>query len=322
MNILVTGITGFIGYSLGRKLVDREFTVFGLVRFCSQNKKVPEQVIPVVGDLTDYYSLVKVVEVCKPEVVIHLGALTPVSESFNQPITYMMTNAIGTINILEAIRRYNFERTRLIVVAGTTEMYSTDDPITELTSYSPVTPYGISKACAVMYAEYMWKTYDLPIVITIPCNTYGRAVVNQRHYVIEKAITQMLEGRKVIYMGRPDTERDFMFREDHINAYLRIIEKVLEEESKFFELLKAENNNKFVFGTGTCYRIDYVVNLIKEMIGWEGEVIWNVVTRPNEPKRIVTSPKRAYKLLNWRAEYNLESGLKKAIEEWKRVLKE
>lgn len=309
MRILVTGATGFIGFHLSQRLAEEGHNVYGLVRFASQPHRLPEGVTPLVGDLTDYSSIVKCVEFVRPEVVFHLGALTPVSESYHQPVTYAMTNYIGTIHLLEAVRKHAYESVRLIVVAGTTEMY--DSPkIDDEEKYQPKSPYAISKVASVLYTEYVHRAYGLPIVIAVPSNTYGRARVNQRHFFVEKLIVSMLKGAEELQLGNPDAVRDWMFREDHVEAYLSILDAM---DKEIF-------GQKFYFGTGVGRTTKEVFEAVRRLTGWEGRVIWHVYARPSESQVLVINPKKANEVLGWKAKYSLEEGLKRAIEEWREVL--
>lgn len=315
MRVFITGVTGFIGYSLSKYLVGRGFKVYGLVRPSSTTRKVPEGVEVISGDLTDYHSLVKAVKYSRPEVVVHLGALTPVSESFKMPRAYIETNLIGTINLAEALIKHTFESLRLFAFAGTTEMFDTDKPISPETPFSPTSPYSVSKISAHYYLEYLRKTYGFPYVTVVPTNTYGRAYVMQKHFVIEKIITSMLEGRKKILMGNPTPRRDFMFRDDHVMAYVSIITAV-ESSNK----LESVIGRVFTFGTGKSYSIAEVFDKCREIIGWDGEVVWGVYGRPNEPKTIVVDYSESKKILGWTPRYDLESGLRRAVKEWREVL--
>lgn len=311
MRVLITGVTGFIGYHLSKALIEKGYDVYGLVRFVSTGRRLPDGIKFIYGDLTDYHSIIKVVEEVMPHLVFHLAALTPVSESFNIPRTYMETNVIGTINLVEALRKKALENLELFVFAGTTEMYDSAEPISPKSEFSPTSPYAVSKISAYYYLEYMRKTYNLPYVVVVPTNTYGRAFVGQRHFVIEKLITEMLQGREKIIMGRLDTERDFMFREDHVSAYLSILEKKEKEEII---------GKLFTFGTGKYHTIAEVAKIIAEITGWRGEILPNVYVRPNEPKRIVVDYSEAKRVLGWEPKYDIRSGLERAVSEWKQVL--
>jgi len=316
MRILVTGITGFIGKALAERLAKLGYQVFGLVRPLSTSRDVPEGVAVVSGDLTDYYSVERAVREIRPEVVVHLGALTPVSESFKMPIAYLETNFLGTVHLCEALLKHARESLRMFIFAGTTEMFDTTERITPKTPFSPTSPYSVSKISAYYYLVYLYKTFNFPFVVAVPTNTYGRANVRQRHFVIEKIITEMLLGKKKILMGRPDAIRDFMFREDHVDAYVRIIEAV-QDSNRYEQIL----GKMYTFGTGIGYRIDQVFEMIRRLIGWDGEVVWNVYIRPNEPRVIVVDYSEAERDLNWRPRYSLEEGLKVAIREWREVLR-
>ncbi len=313
MRVLVTGATGFIGFSLTENLVEAGFKVYGLVRFSSVERKLPYGVAKIVGDLTDYYSVEKAVEIVRPEIVFHLGALTPVSESFHQPRAYAEANYIGTVNLLEALRKKAHESVRLVAVAGTTEMYHTDEPIRDGIPFRPESPYAVSKVAAVLYAEYIHRTYGLPVVVVVPTNTYGRAKVGQRHFFIEKVITHMLLGSKTIELGNPDPIRDWMFRDDHVNAYLAVMKGALDKPEDVL-------GQRFYFGTGKGYTVQETFETIRRVLGWDGEVRWGVWTRPNETMKIVVDYSKAERVLGWRARYTLEDGVRKAAEEWRKVL--
>lgn len=314
MRVFITGVTGFIGNALSKKLVEKGYDVFGLVRFTSTSSKIPNGVKIVTGDLIDYYSISTAIRLIKPEVVVHLAGLTPVSLSFSQPEAYFETNLLGTVRLLECLKRYNRENLKLFIFAGTTEMYDTIDPINTITPFNPKSPYAISKVASVYYCKYMYKIFKLPIVVAVLCNTYGRANVGQKHFVIEKIITSMLEGKEKILMGNPLSRRDFMFREDHVNAYISIIENIINKEKR--ELI----GNSFIFGTGKAYSIHEVFSICSEITGWSGEVKWNAFIRPYDQPVIITNPERARKELGWTTKYDIREGLKRATEEWREKL--
>jgi len=313
--VLITGITGFIGRSLAKRLTDESYTVYGFVRFLSEGRRIVENAEIITGDLTDYYSVEKAVKLVRPEVVLHLAALSPVSESYSLPTIYAEVNYIGTIHLLEALRRHAREAVRVVAVAGTTEMFDASEDLDGYNEFKPESPYAVSKVAEVLYAEYMHRAYGLPIVVAIPTNTYGRALVGQRHFFIEKVITELLTGKQDLYLGNPGAIRDWMFREDHVNAYLAIIKSALDGKDIF--------GRRFTFGTGEGYTTRKTAELIKDLINPAAVLHWNALQRPVETSRIVISKdaiKRAEEMLGWRPRYKLEDGLKRAIEEWREVL--
>lgn len=315
--VLLTGATGFIGRSLGEELVKRGYLVYGMVRFSSSKKPVGKGVTPIYGDLIDRMSVEHVIRSVKPDVVIHIGALTPVAMSYNMPRAYAETNYIGTINVAEAVRKYG-ENVKLFVYASTSEVYGQHDkfPLKESYEARPNTPYAVSKYAGELYLKYyMREAYDFPLLIIRPFNTYGRANVNQPHYVIEKIITTMLKGEETLTLGDKDAIRDFVFRDDHVRAYVMAIEKALNGDFDFY----GETIN---ISTGEGYTIEEMVNKIANMIGWAGEVKWGTHYRPADIKVLIGDNTKARKLLGWKPEYNIDLGLEKAIEEWRRVLNE
>jgi len=316
--VLITGVSGFIGSALAEELSKNgEFQVYGLVRFISHGRKLTSgNVEYVVGDLTDYYSIEKIVNTVKPEVVVHVGALTPVSESYSQPVTYAEVNYLGTVHLLEALRRHGREQLRVVVVAGTTEMFDTSGDIDGYSEFRPESPYAVSKVAAVLYGEYMYRAYGLPVVTVIPTNTYGRAFVNQRHFFIEKVITELLAGRRELYLGNPDAVRDWMFRDDHVNAYVSVIRAVLDGRDGVV-------GGRFAFGTGEGFTTRETADLIRRLISKDAVLHWGGNTRPVETGRIVISRRaieRAREVLGWYPRFSLPSGLARAIDEWRRVL--
>jgi len=317
MRVLVTGCSGFIGYSLTERLVDKGYNVYGLVRFISSSRKLVDGVQYIVGDLTDYFSIVRALEISRPDIIIHLGAITPVSESFHQPRLYMEVNYFGTINLVEATRK-RVENLHLFIYASTSEVYGVqnDFPIRETATPKPDSPYAISKYASENYLlNYMYRAYKFPVVVMRPFNTYGRALVGQKHFVIEKIITSMLEGKETIEMGNPEAVRDFMFREDHVDAYITVLESSL-NSNKYEEIV----GEVFNFCTGVGISIRKVFEIIKELIGWDGKVVWYRYSRPTDIPKLIGSFERAYYVLGWAPRYSIVDGLRRAIDEWKEVL--
>ena len=311
--MLITGVTGFIGSSLASRLVEMGYKVYGLVRHTSSGRNVPSGVMKVFGDLTDYHSLVSVVRSVRPEVVFHVGALTPVSLSYDQPRVYAEVNYLGTVNLLEALRRHSHESLVLVAVAGTTEMYNTPYKIRNGIPFRPESPYAISKVASVLYAEYVYRAYNMPTVVVIPTNTYGRAFVRQHHFFIEKLIVNMLLGKRRIELGSPDCVRDWMFREDHVDAYIRILQTIMSNKDGVI-------GNRFYFGTGVGYTTRDTAKVVSEVVGWRGELVWNAFQRPSETMKIVVDYTKSSEVLGWEPKWNLRDGVRKAVEEWREVL--
>src|SRR5271157_1657987 len=149
MSVLITGITGFVGSNLARRLaVDHE--VYGLVRHVSRSAFRPlepilDKVRFIEGDLSEYHSIRSAISSSSPEAVFHLGALTPVRFSFEDPFPYVKVNFEGTVNVVHAILETS-PKTRLIL-ASTAEVYGWQPhhPTPENSNLNPSSPYGVSK---------------------------------------------------------------------------------------------------------------------------------------------------------------------------------
>lgn len=308
MKVLVTGGSGFIGAELLPKLVELGHEVCSLERYVTGRYVLGARTATVFGDLRDGFSIRKLVKDVQPEAVIHLAAISPVAYSYDHPQEVFEVNALGTINLAEACLREvpNFKH---FLYAGTSEEYGNQDkfPVTEDAELRPNSPYSVSKVAADKYLQYMRAAYDFPVTVLRPFNTYGRK--DNTHFVVERTITQMLQG-KTVRLGDPTPARDFIYVDDHVDAYLTCL-----------------NNPKakgevFNFCTGRDITIKELIGLISKLTGFKGKVQWNTIpARPLDIKKLVGSYEKAKKVLGWRLKYTLEEGLKKTIEFWESKLK-
>ena len=303
MKILITGVTGFIGSHLVKELNESKMgQIYGLVRFGNKYVK-HEGYEPIYADITDYHYLVKIVSEIKPEIVIHLAALSSVSQSFDRPQEYFEVNTIGTINLAEINLKFN-PYLKKFIFAGTPEEYGIQEkfPIKEDAPLNPNSPYAVSKAAATKYLLYMHGAYGFPVVISRHANAYGRKIgIFSQLGVIENIITQMLKGNDV-YLGDPEPKRDFLYVSDVLEFY-----KLLIEKGKPGEIYNA--------GWSKSYSIEEVVEKAKELIEFKGNIHWySIPKRPGEIPKIELDSSKARKELGWQPKVELEEGLKKVIE--------
>ena len=224
MRVMITGITGFIGSELAHKLVNEGHEVFGIVRHVigrnlESIENIKGKIKMIVCDITDYTSIKNAIQKVNPDVVLHLAALSPVRLSFEHPIAYQKVNYLGSVNIAEAILElYGPEKVRL-VVASTAEVYGIKEftPFTEDMSLEASSPYAVSKAAMDIYMRMLNKVYNFNVVILRNSNTFGRKY--DPGFFTEYLITEMIKG-KDIYIGAPDSIRDYMYVDDHVNSYL------------------------------------------------------------------------------------------------------
>jgi len=307
VKVLVTGATGFIGSHLIPKLIDR-FDVYSFERYVTGRYVLGDKkrVKTVYGDLKQYFEVRKAIREIQPSVVVHLAALSPVAYSYNHPHEVIETNFLGTVNLAEACLHEvpYFEH---FLFASTSETYgNVPVPIKEDSVQKPNSPYSVSRVACEKYLLYMRDAYDFPVTILRPFNTYGRK--DNTHFIVERTITQMLKN-EVTRLGDPRPIRDFLYIDDHVNAYLTCVRNE-EAIGKIFN-----------FCTGRGVSIEQLVGLIAEIIGFRGEIEWNTIpARPLDIMELIGDYSKAKNTLGWEPEYTLEEGLEKTIDYWRQKL--
>jgi dTDP-glucose 4,6-dehydratase len=315
VNVLVTGITGFIGSRLAAKLVDQGDNVYGLVRHSSERElkrleDIASRVHLVEGDLVRYHSVLSAVEASEPSIIYHLGALTPVRLSFDDPYPYIGINFDGTVNLVHSILKQS-PNARLIV-ASTAEVYGwqpSDKPIPEDAILRPASPYAVTKAAADQYVQMANKIYHLRGTILRPINSYGR--VWESGFYTEYLITKMLRG-ETCYIGAPDSIRDYMYAEDHVDAYL--------------DVAKTEKTIGGVYNVspGNPVTNAALAKKLSSIIHFDGKTVFGSYPpgyphRPisQDPQYLVLENTALKRDANWKPKFALDEGLKRTIELWK-----
>jgi len=307
--VLVTGGSGFIGGHLIPALLDAEHDVYSLERYVTGRYVLGSRrdVKTFFGDLCDFFAIRKLVREIQPDAVIHLASISAVSYSYDHPYEVLETNLLGTVNLAESCLR-EVPHFKHFLFAGTSEEYGNQEnfPIKENAELRPNSPYAVSKVAVDRYLQYMRHAYNFPITVLRNFNTYGRK--DNTHFVVERTITQMLK-EKVVRLGDPTPVRDFLYVDDHVNSYLTCLgnERAIGEA--------------FNFCTGLGISIAQLVDLIKKLTSFGGEVIWNTVPRrPLDITKLVGDYSKAEKLLRWKPKYTLEKGLKVTVDFWKKKL--
>jgi nucleoside-diphosphate-sugar epimerase len=300
MRILCTGTTGFIAGTLATKLIEQGHDVTALQRYVSGRAPYNANLKTVFANLNDHFAIQQVIRQLKPEVVFHLAALSPVAFSYNNPVEYLETNFVATSHLAECCMREN-SNFKQFIFAGTSEEYGnqTTFPIKEDARLIPNSPYAVSKVAADTYLNYLKDAYGFPITIVRPFNTYGRA--RDAHFIVERIITQMLHG-DTVYLGDPEPKRDLMFMDDHVSAYLSVLDK------------KEAVGETFNFCTGKGTSIHELARAIKFFTKFMGKIVWNTIPiRPLDIHTLIGDASKAEQLLNWKAKWSLEDGLKRTI---------
>lgn len=229
-NVLITGVNGFIGGNLAKKLVDSGANVLGLMRNAKRDtqlfyEQLDKKITLIDGNITDKDQIAGVISEERVHSVFHLAAQVEIGVGLTNPFLTFETNVRGTYSLLEAIRqsRYPIES---IVVASTDKSYGSYPmdkmPYKEDYPLQAVYPYDVSKACADMIARcYASDVHKLPIVVTRFCNIFGPGQLNFSA-VIPDAIRACLGYGVFVPRGNGEQVRDFIFIEDVVDLYLRI----------------------------------------------------------------------------------------------------
>jgi GDP-mannose 4,6-dehydratase len=314
MKVLITGILGFIGSHLAEKLVNDGNEVYGLVRrVASRNTdaigKIIKDVTLITGDITDLTSTRNAMKTANPDIVIHLAALSPVRDSFERPFEYQQANLIGTMHVAHSLLELPDSQTRRLFAASTAEVYGLqeNEPLKETLALKPSSPYAVSKAAGDLYLQMMFNTYALHGTVLRPANSYGRKFDNS--FLVEYVVTQMLRGEDV-YIGAPDSIRDYMYVDDHVNAYILAMKNKKKADGQIFNA-----------GTGIGLSNKQLTELIADKIGFDRKKIKFGAYPPGYPLRPIVSDQpylvldatKINQALKWSPRISVNEGLDKVI---------
>ena len=308
--VLVTGADGFIGSHICETLVRAGFSVRAFVMYNSFNTwgwldRVPEEIKNSVeifaGDVRDPHGVDDAVRGC--DAVLHLAALIAIPYSYHSPDTYIDTNVKGTLNVLQACRKSGVKR---IVHTSTSEVYGTARfvPITEEHPLQGQSPYSASKIGADQLAYSFYSSFDLPVVIARPFNTYGPR--QSARAVIPTVITQIANGERQLKLGATTPTRDFSYVQDTVDAFIA----TLKSDIGLGEVVN--------FGSNFEISIGEVVTLIAEKMNAKIDVISDVERiRPanSEVERLWADNSKVKELFGWSPKYAGRDGLARGIQE-------
>ena len=317
MKIVLTGATGFIGSHLAAELVKRGHEVYAIIRHAPARelrvvKEFLEDVAVTTGDLTSYQSVSGILRSIMPDTVIHLAALSPVRLSFERPFEYELTNTTATMNIVHALLELPDASQRRLIAAATAEVYGPQPPkpIPEETALQPSSPYAVRKAAADLYIRMAFTSLGLHGTVMRPVNTFGRKFDSS--FVVEYLVTSMLKGQD-IYIGAPESVRDYMYIDDHVAAYLSVIKNAAAADRQVFNV-----------STGQGVSNRELAMMIARKLGFDTSQIHLGVYPPGYPYRplasdqpyIVLDATKIKEKLGWKPTVSLEAGLDKTIVYW------
>lgn len=308
--ILVTGATGFIGSHLVETLIDKGFNVVAFDRYNPnnhwgwlENSKYKNDVDVMLGDIRDYDSVLKAMNGC--DTVFHLAALIGIPYSYISPKAYIETNITGTYNVLQAARELNLDE---ILVTSTSETYGSAQyvPIDEKHPLIGQSPYSASKIAADQLAISYFKSFEMPIKIVRPFNTYGPR--QSARAIIPTVISQILSNKKEIKLGNITPTRDLTYVEDTCSGFIEIFKS----DKLLGEVTNIGMNNEIA--------IKDLILKISNLMGTEIFIKTDknrVRPDKSEVERLFCNNKKILNNTNWKALHDLDKGLIKTIK-WMR----
>ena len=306
--VLVTGADGFIGSHLTELLVEKgyqvkafayynSFNTWGWLDTLPQDKMREIEVFS--GDIRDPNGVREAMK--GVDGVFHLAALIAIPFSYHSPDSYVDTNIKGTLNVLQAARDLGTER---IMVTSTSEVYGTAQyvPIDEKHPYQGQSPYSATKIGADRLAESFYRSFNLPVSIVRPFNTYGPR--QSARAVIPTIITQLLAGQKEIKLGSLSPTRDFNYVKDTAGGFVSIAEsdKTIGEEINI--------------ATQQEISIGDLANEIIRQINPSAKIVCDEQRlRPekSEVNRLLGANEKIKRLTAWEPRYTFEEGIRETI---------
>jgi nucleoside-diphosphate-sugar epimerase len=304
MKIFITGASGFIGSHL-ITLLEKNHQIWDLK-----------------SDLLEFNNVETELLEFNPDIIVHLGARTEVEHSFYEQTTFSQINYVGTVNLVNAASK--LKNLKNFIFASTMEVYGWQ-PISDIikengsidsipvfdetTIPNPNAPYSVAKYACEKYLEYAHRSLDLPFTVIRQTNTYGRK--DNEFFVVEHIISQMLKNPNAIKLGYDTPYRNFLYIDDLLELWLTIIEKTN----------KVNKGYIFTIGPNNAIQIRSLADKIAKKLAWQGTIEWNSKPkRPGEIYLLNSGHKLVTKITGWEPKIDLDQGLDKTIEHWKKIV--
>ena len=311
--ILITGADGFIGSHLTENLVKNGYDVTAFVYYNSFNSwgwiedinpKILKNIKIVTGDIRDYQSIYNATK--KIDCIINLAALIGIPYSYSSPDSYIQTNIIGTSNMLNASLKNNVTK---IIHTSTSEVYGTPKklPIEESSNLNAQSPYAATKVAADQLALSYHKSFDLPVAILRPFNTYGPR--QSARAIIPTIISQLIEN-KLVKIGNLTPTREFNYIDDTVNAF----KLGIENKKIIGEIINIGNG----FNVSVKELGELIAKKLNKKFKFKVEKS-RIRKSQTEVENLKANNKKAKRLLKWEPKYGKSKGLNKGLEktiEW------
>jgi NAD dependent epimerase/dehydratase len=307
--ILVTGADGFIGSHIVESLVREGYSVRAFVQYNSFNswgwldnvcENIKKEVEVFSGDIRDFELISEAIKTCNK--IIHLAALIAIPYSYQTPRSYIETNVLGTLNLLQASRTHDVER---FIHTSTSEVYGSARyvPIDEKHPLQGQSPYSASKIGADQLAFSFFSSFGLPVVTVRPFNTFGPR--QSARAFIPTVITQCLNSKERIRLGALQTTRDFSFINDTVDGFISIL-KSSEGCGETFNL-----------GSGFEITMEDTAKIIINKINPALDICEDpnrLRPKKSEVNRLLSNNELALKTFNWKPRFNTLNGFELGIE--------
>lgn len=303
--ILITGATGFIGANLTRYFLKRGADVAIFTRKTSNKWRIKD-ILPHIReynvDLFNSDGLNRIMQKIKPQIIFHTAVYG--GYPFQVESEKMLAvNFYGTVNLINTCKNINYE---LFVNTGSSSEYGGKlHSMKENDMLEPITDYGVSKAAATLYVHAVAKRQNLPVVTLRLFSPYGYYEEPTR--LIPSVIISCLKGKSP-KLSSPDCVRDFIFIEDVLEFYARVVKNKDKIKGEIFNL-----------GSGEECSVGNIVTRIIKLTGNKTRPEWgSIKNRRYEPPRWRADIAKAKKLLNWQPQYDVSYGLEKTVDWFKK----
>lgn len=308
MKCLITGAGGFIGSHLCEQLLERDIEVTAFVHYNSRDDIGNLSLLPkakldhiriIKGDIQDPFSVDSAVK--DADCVFHLAALIGIPYSYLAPASYISVNVTGTLNVLEAAKKHRIKK---ILHTSTSEIYGSAlyVPIDEKHPLQGQSPYSASKIAADKLAESYYRSFDIPVAIIRPFNTFGPRQSSRA--VIPTIINQLLGGSKEIQLGSIYPVRDFNYVLDTVDGFIRIA-------------MSDNTIGKTInIGSGVGHTIEETHDLINKKLGLNTKIVQNESRmRPikSEVDQLLCDYSLAKSIVNYEPKWSFEKGIETTI---------
>lgn len=305
---LITGAEGFLGCHLAEFLVAKGLTVYGTVQGDTRNlDHIKDKLALLPCDVVDRQRVNEVALETKPDVVFHLAAQSLPVLSWQDPETTFRVNVMGTLHLLEAIRRADLDS--VVVVAGSSAEYSIggqdEMPIKESRELRPTSPYGVSKVAVDLLSRFYWQTYGMKVIRVRPFFIVGPRKTGDVCSDLVRGIVEIEEGQSdTLMVGNLEAVRDFLDVRDAVRALCLLAEKGAPGEV-------------YNICSGVGHKVQEVLDTLLSMAAKPIQVEHKQQRMRPFDEPVVVGDNSKLQALGWQPQIPLEETLARILEYWR-----